>query len=242
MTRYTACAAAFLALAVFAVPAPAFVPTYADAASPLGTGNMELFLDLEFASYPGGVDASWFMPTFSYGFNEKIDFWGHPHLWLDNGGGESGPGDTTLGIKWNFSSRGEWGFAVSPYITLPTGDEDKGLGTGEVDLGANFIASWTRDRSPWAVNLNFDFFTNSVNGTKCNDYAVAAEVEYGLDQTWTLVGELTWENTGSSNAFCLLGGAAYAVSEDVDLGLGLKIGLNDEAADSILLLGATLSL
>ncbi len=233
--------AAGLILALLTAPALAYVPTYADSAFTLEPGKVKLFLDLESASDDLG-DASWLVATFTYGISDEVELWVHPHLWLDDGADQSGPGDATLGVKWHFAAQEEWEMAVSPYVTLPTGDEDKGMGTGELQLGINLLSSWAQKKSPWAFNINLDFFTNTVGGTNCNDYAVVFETRYDLGGKLILVGDLDCLNTGSRNDFYFLGGVDYAISENLALAAGVRLGLNEEAADSIILLGATISL
>jgi hypothetical protein len=231
-----------LALAL-AAPAFAFVPTYAWDAYALGKGNMELFLDLEFASFPGGVDASGLATTFTYGLNDRWDLWANLPLVFDNGFSQSGISDLTVGGKWAFGKAQEWEFALAPYLTLPTGDDKNGLGYGEVNFGATVIASWKQPgRGPWAVNGNFGLFTVNTAANSDMGWVLSGEGAYSLDDLWTLVGGLEFEGNGTDTAQTLLIGAAYTLNKDVELSGGLKLGLNDYAPDSVLLFGVTIGL
>ncbi len=240
-TAATASVLTALVLAFSAVPALAYVPGFADHAAVLGQGRMELFLDLESADFDG-TNVMGMAATFTYGLNQQIDLWGQLPYIFDNGFDESGIYDITVGLKWAFSKAGEWDLALSPYLTLPTGDETVGLGYGEVNFGANLIASWAQpNKGPWAVNVNFGLFTNN-GGSDELGFALAGAGEYAVDPKWTLLGELTIEDDGAFTSDYLLMGAAYTLSADVELKGGLKFGLNDDSADSIILLGATFAL
>jgi hypothetical protein len=235
-----------LALAL-AAPAFAFVPTYADDAAVLGKGNMQLFFDLESASWPGGVDTSGLATTFTYGLDDKWDLWAELPLIFDNGNSDSGLSDLTVGAKWAFGKAGEWDLSLGPYLTLPTGNEKNRLGYGAVNFGATLIASWAQpNKGPWSVDLNFGLFTVNTGGDLPSNtdtgWALTGEGEYSLDDFWTLVGELTFENGGTDTAQSLLLGASYALNRDVEIGGGLRLGLNDYAADSVILIGVTVGL
>lgn len=56
-------------------------------------------------------------------------------------GTASGWSDTTVGLKWRCASSGGFRCAIAPSVSLPTADEEKGLGSGEADVDATWIGS-----------------------------------------------------------------------------------------------------
>ena len=74
-------------------------------------------------------------------------------------------------------------FAIKPGITLPNGNEDKGLGNGKLSSGAVFIT--TKEIKPLAFHLNLGYTRNGYKlqadkAANRNDIwhtSLAAEVE-----------------------------------------------------------------
>ena len=72
----------------------------------------------------------------------------------------NGPGDTDLGIKWNFRKASHPlsfpAFSASMYIEFPTGDEQQELGSGLTDYWLNTIAQEPLTEKT-RINANFGF-------------------------------------------------------------------------------------
>jgi hypothetical protein len=70
-----------------------------------------------------------------------------PYLWFSVDGNDarldhaSGLSDINLDVKWRFLDKDGWALAVKSGIGLPSGDEDKGLGSGHTHYRMFFIAS-----------------------------------------------------------------------------------------------------
>lgn len=190
----------------------------------------------------------------SYGISEGIDIVaGLPYLWYqvkENQlvtADESGIGDMTLELKWRFCENEKNGFslALKPGISLPTGDADKGLGTGRVTGGAVLIA--TKEFGPLTLHANAGYHRNAYeldeDSSSCNkdiwnasfagEYAVSDKLRAIAD-----IGIETAEERGSrTHPAFLVGGLIYSVTEDFDFDLGIKGGLNDAEPDTAVLLG-----
>ena len=57
-----------------------------------------------------------------------------------------------------FYEHADLSLAIKPGLTLPTGDDEKGLGTGKATYRLFFIASQEMD--PWAFHLNLGYIRN----------------------------------------------------------------------------------
>src|SRR5215469_14481580 len=80
-----------------------------------------------------------------------------------------GPGDTNLGVKWNFRSLSQGShlpaLGASLYIEFPTGNERQQLGSGLSDYWLNFIAQVPlTDKTRVTTNLGFLFAGNTSTG------------------------------------------------------------------------------
>ena len=143
--------------------------------------SSELGLEYETGDYgTGETTTTWTAPlTLKYYPNKKLDFELYvPFLHTSNtatviaGGmhgrrgntqrsGQSsesqmGLGDVSLTTGYNLIPESDRTVLVRPlvYVKFPTGDEDKGLGTGELDLGGGLaVSKWLGDWFPYAELL-----------------------------------------------------------------------------------------
>jgi hypothetical protein len=81
----------------------------------------------------------------------------------------NGPGDTDMGIKWNFSKASRPlsrpALAASLYIEFPTGDTRQELGSGLTDYALNSIAEEPlSDKTRINANFGFLFAGNTSTG------------------------------------------------------------------------------
>ena len=153
----------FCALLLTLLSAPsAFAahPLVTDDTGTHGPGRYQLELNGEFSTdrqVSGGIttraDGSQLAAIISAGLGETVDLVvGIPWQWtrekqnnaLLTGG--NGVGDASLEIKWRFFEREGCSLAVKPGMTVPTGDEERGFGTGRISGGVSLIAtgSWPR--------------------------------------------------------------------------------------------------
>lgn len=184
--------------------------------------------------------------TLAYGLSDTVDFMiGLPfeHTRVEDSGTgtrQEGISDTSLEMKWRFYEKDGFSFALKPGITLPTGDDEKGLGSGRLTYHLFFIG--TQEIKPWMFHLNLGYIRNENKLDENKDlwhvsFASTLEVIKNLK----LVGNIGLErntdsNLNSPNAF-LLGGVIYSLSENFDIDFGVKSGLTKSEEDYTILAG-----
>jgi len=226
-------------------------PLITDDAGTMGTGKFQLELTGEY-----GHDKEEGITTktrqgdvsFTYGLSEAVDFViGLPYLQVRTSDDttnitENGFSDTSLAMKWRFYEHDGLSLALKPGLTLPTGDDEEGLGAGKATYSLFFITS--KEMEPWAFHLNLGYIRNEnkLDEEKGLWHAsIAATV--ALTEQLTAVANLGVESNpdklaGTDPAF-VLAGLTYALSETIDLDCGIKYGLNDPETDYTVLAGVT---
>lgn len=149
----------------------------------------------------------------------------------------SGLGDINLSAKFRLreTSGGLWpAVAVSAAIESPTGDEDKGLGSGVLDYGLNLVGDWTLAPSSFLrANLGILFAGNSLTGVvglESDGEIVAASLSFTqvLSERWEAGIEVRRaEGQGAaSNEQDLIAqaGARFALNDKVTLAAGVVHG------------------
>jgi hypothetical protein len=193
------------------------------------------------------------IPVLSYGMNETVDFvLGVPfeRMEIKQAGGtttESGISDVSLQLKWRFYEKDGLSFAVRPGFTLPTGDEEKGLGNGKASYNAFFIT--TKDMAPWAFHFNIGYIRNEYKLQTNEDanrkdiwhvsLASQVEVTKNLKAVANIGMERNSDKSSNTDPAFLLGGVIYSFTESFDLDAGVKTGLNKPETDITYLFGVT---
>lgn len=184
---------------------------------------------------------------FSYGVIDNMDIvLGLPYQWRRkkvNGekvSRDGGISDISVELKWRFFEKEGLGFALKPGITLPTGNEKKGLGTGKV-TGSLFLIS-TYEIKSWAFHANVGYLRNENKLKERKDIwhaSVAGEVEVIKDLK--LVGNVGIERNpdkaSNTHPAFILGGLIYSIKEGFDVNFGVKGGLNKPETDLTFLTG-----
>ena len=192
----------------------------------------------------------------SYGIIDNLDVvLGFPYQWkktridgvVTTDATEQGDGisDMSLEVKWRFFEKDGLSLALKPGITLPTGDENKGLGNGRTSYGLMFIT--TKEIKPWAFHLNLGGTHNEyklqadkeANRTDIWHASLASEVEVIKDlKAVANIGiERNPDKTSNTHPAFILGGLIYAISENVSTDAGIKAGLNKPETDLTFLAG-----
>ncbi len=185
----------------------------------------------------------------SYGINDSADLVvGLPYVWTKTRAGgetdrEDGISDVSVELKWRFFEKDGLSLALKPGITLPTGDEDKGLGAGRITYSAFFIT--TKELDPWAFHLNFGYIRNENKHDERKNLwhaSLASEVEVLKDTK--LVANIGVERNpdreSNTHPAFILGGVVYSISENIDIDFGVKGGLNKPETDLTFLAGIAL--
>jgi hypothetical protein len=186
--------------------------------------------------------------TLTYGITDVMDMIvGFPYEQIqteDSGGTTTSRGisDICFEAKWRFYEKDNLSFALKPGVTLPTGDEHKGLGTGKTTYHLFLIGA--KEAEPWAFYLNLGYIRNE-NELNENSNLWHASVATTLKVTDAMkvvadggIERNTERNLNIPNAF-ILGGIIYSLSENLDIDCGVKGGLTRPEEDYSVLAGMT---
>jgi hypothetical protein len=212
-----------------------------------GVFNTELFFEFERDKSDGVTTEVIELATvLSYGLAESVDLMltiPYLHVRAKEMGesvSENGLSDVAIELKWRFLEFDDLSFAVRPGITLPTGDEDRGLGTGKT-TGSLFMIA-TKAFDPWALHANLGYTRNENKFDERTDLlhaSIAAEVEVadGLLLVADTGIETNPEKGAGKHPIYALAGVIYALTDKTVVDLGIKFGLNEVAPDYALLAG-----
>jgi hypothetical protein len=187
--------------------------------------------------------------VFTAGASETVDLVAEvPYAWITTkeGGQDTktnGMTDMVLAAKWRFLQKDKFSLAFKPGLLLPTGDENKGLGTGKIGYLAMFISTYETD--PWAFDVNVAYFEveNKVD-ERTNIWFASMAARFAVADAWTLVGEVgatrISDKADSSHPAFGQVGMIYSPKEYLDLSAGLLMGLNDAEVDEAIRVGVTL--
>jgi len=222
-----------------------------------GKGKLLLEVNSEFAFDKETVDGVSTKQTgvelesiFSYGIMEEVDLiFAFPYISynVEEGGSvtqkEHGVSDVSAELKWRFYEKDSLSFALKPGISLPVGDEEKGLGAGKATYNVFLIT--TKKVKPILVHLNLAYFRNENELEERKDlwYAsLAAEVSVAAQVR--LIGNLglqtNTDKVSSSLPAFFTGGINYSLTNTFDINVGLKGGLNKSETDYAVLAGIAL--
>lgn len=193
------------------------------------------------------------VPFLTYGLTEATDMvLGMPYneVATKDAGGTStvrGVGDASLEFKTRFYEKNGLSFAVKPGITLPTGNENKGLGSGMISYHAFLIA--TNKLQPCTFHLNIGYLHNqyrlqadeSANRQDIWHVSLASQIEFvkNLKAVANIGMEKNPDKTSEANPAFILGGLIYSVTENLDVDAGIKYALNRPETDISYLAGIT---
>jgi hypothetical protein len=146
----------------------------------------------------------------------------------------SGAGDTILEAKWRFYEDEGTSLAVKTSLSLPTGDENRGLGTGKVSGALNFILGHAA--GPWVLMANAAFIrvryerAEDEQSSHSHLRRLSASATYEIHENWRLAAELGQRTNASKDDPFLPGrngnyamlGAIWSPSEDADFAFGVR--------------------
>jgi hypothetical protein len=193
-----------------------------------GGHNVDASQDILFAQASFGI-TDWLTATTFLPFIQHVNF--------DPGDSNTGIGDLGLGARASLTGRRspigilkDLDAAVGFQITFPTGDEDKGLGRGDVTFQPYLSAShWFEG---WIGLHGFVFMQWQSGERPIGGFNILSElVPFGRELS--LMAALEMVQWGSSaTAFSFIPGVQYRLySPHVALGAGVPIGLTDKAQD-----------
>jgi hypothetical protein len=218
-------------------------PTLTTSPATTAAGTFEL--EAGVAIDPGDFFAA--QTTLKHGLDERPElFLGWtPYLSVDRRGDDgSGTGDTLVGMRRRVWHEDDTAVAWQMATKLPTGDEDDGLSSGEIDFFLAGMVSHDLPAGPQVVGT-YELGVIGEPGERDTDlqhlFALAATKPVQNDRA--LFAELSYVDVpfGRDPLQVLLGGAQQARAGFV-YDVALSIGLNEEAPDLVVLFGITTSL
>jgi hypothetical protein len=155
---------------------------------------------------------------------------------------ENGFADSAVEAKWRFFEKDGFSLAAKPGITLPTGNENKGLGAGRSTYYLYLVGS--KESGPWAFHSNIAYIRNENKNDGRKDIwfaslATTFEVLKGLKLVGDMGVESNADRSSTTAPAYILGGFIYSPLENFDIGLGVKGGLTKPEADLAIRGGVT---
>lgn len=177
----------------------------------------------------------------SYGIADNVDLvLGLPYLWgkaKEDGVtvyDENGIGDTVLEVKMRFVEAGGFSLAFKPGMSFPTGNDQKGLGTGK--LGGHLFLIASQAVGAWEFHGNLGYILNENDADERRDIWHAS-----VAATWEIIENLKLavnagiernpDDLAKYDPAFLIGGIIYSINDHIDLDLGVKYGLNKPETD-----------
>ena len=214
-------------------------PLLTDDTKVLGKGVAEFELHGESARRDGsqGVERpAHVLAKLGYGATETVDVEAElPYVReVADGMVTTGRADAAVALKWRFYG-GEKGlsFAVKPGVLLPTGRDELGLGAGSARWGTSLIAAYELAKIELLGHVAYVDNRNDI-GERVELWHLSAALRWAASDRLKLVVDLARESS-TDPAECpaneVVYGFTFALRPDVDLGIGLKYGLNESADD-----------
>ena len=159
---------------------------------------------------------------------------------------ESGAGDARFKFKHQlFENEVKQSMAFLIFADIPTGDADKGLGTGNVVWGVLLVDSQECRNKVLHLNVGYEAFGRDMkNWHFAQDYAIkfGLSVEHKMSGPFRFLTEFSGESRKEAGVYSrplnLLGGVIYDISRSWYVDLGVRVGLNKYADDYVALGGA----
>lgn len=223
-------------LAAFAPPAWAAHPLITEDTGTQGTGRWQLELNVE-RQKEGNARATQWGSTVSYGFRDNADLQvGIPYVV------GQGKADAAIDVKWRFHEQGVTSLGLKPGVTLPSGNEQRGLGTGKPTVGTLLILSYEPEGWSFHTHAGYRYNRNSVNDRESLSHFSASLWLKPTDKL-KLVSDASYDTNPDRSSNTSLRqyvlGFIYSVTKDFDVDAGYRRG-NSPAIDRALMAGITL--
>jgi hypothetical protein len=204
-----------------------------------GRGKWQLELNGE-RNRDGTVRGAQAAGLLSYGIAESADLQAGVN-WQDVGP-EQGAGDAVAAVKWRFWEREPWSLGVRAGVTLPTGDEERGLGNGRATWAGLLTGQYEGERWIFLSHLGYRRNRNDV-GDRESIREISGAVLYKATERLKLLVDATRTTNpdpASEQAMRqMVVGFIWSLTRDIDLDAGIRRG-NDPAIDKAVMAGVTL--
>ncbi len=188
------------------------------------------------------------IPVLSYGMTDASDIvFGVSYQQIKTSDSQKritsdGISDTSIEIKWRFTENDGLSFALKPGVTLPTGNDEKGLGAGKITYHLVFIT--TKEIKPWTFHINLGYVRNENRVNERIDLwrasvAGVVDVLKNLKAVANIGMERDSDKASDVDPGFFLCGFIYSISENLDFDIGFKEGFNNHGTDYSIPLGIT---
>lgn len=228
---------------IFSLPILAGHPLNTDDAFTVGTNGKQLEIISEYYSYGTSYEVA--VPVaFTYGLFKYTDLVvsvSYHRAW-DNSFSTDSFNDIAFELKQVLYDN-ILRIGVKPFITLPTGSEEKGFGKGKLNYGTFLLVTkewenlhlhtqfgYTRNNN--IVNEKLDLWEYSIAIEKFFTEKFSTVLEFGISKNCCFI--------NPEQSKFILGGIIYQWDSTVTFDLGIMKGFDRPHADIGVLLGATL--
>lgn len=219
------------ALSIYCMTTWATHPMVTDDTVTQGRQRSQIEINTDWVSgrgYDGHVADS----TFTYGLGDSVDIALDLPSTLSSAGGWN---DGAIGLKWRFAEKDGISFALTPTLTLPTGSEQRGLGSGRYNPGVTLITSYASGPWVWLANVGVASNRYRQHELRAANRALVRRaslaVTYAINPEWSVVADTGIAQNRSrsekGNPAYMLFGAIYSPNQTIDLDAGIRFGLND---------------
>jgi hypothetical protein len=149
---------------------------------------------------------------------------------------DSGIGDPTVEVKWQFFSKNGLSLAIKPGATLPLGNEDEGFGSGRFRPYLYFILSYETDY--FNLHFNTGYIRNENNQHERQDIwhgSIAFEVVLVKDYFKFIANTGLERNPDMHSRLqdvFVLGGFVVSPTDICDLDVGFKYSIDTNGSES----------
>lgn len=182
-----------------------------------------------------------------FGLTPHLDFhWASGDFWhiVDEAGTRTGFGDTWIGLKYHFltQTRIRPSLGIFYQAKVPTADETKEIGSGEVDHAISLLVS--KDISRFHFDFNVSPLLAGRHGSPGVDHNIALALSFSVPLTHrlSLVGEgygYTSLNDQTPSIASVMAGVTYQVRPRFVLDAGFDTGTTPAAPPERVYVGAT---
>jgi len=185
-----------------------------------------------------------------YGITERMELSAEiPYLFHDHEGGErvNGIGDINLVGKFLLLDEKEVmpAFALKGVVKTKSGDEEKGLGTGDLDYSVLAVASKGIGNLTLHGMLGYTFVGDNGDENIRNIFLYGLAADYGVTEKFHVVAEIAGnkhpDRRSPDNPLSSLVGVTYKVSEKVILDGGVRYGFNSSVPKWSTTIGVSLT-
>ena len=228
-----------LAMALFVSSAYGAHPLNTEDTGTQGRGRWQLELNGE-RNRDEGVNGAQAAAVLSYGFAETADV--QVGLSWQDTGVEKGAGDSNVAVKWRFWEQDAWSVGLRGGVSLPSGDEERGLGAGRTTWTALLIGQYEGERWTFLSHLGYRRNRNTQGERESIPELSGAVLYRATPGLRLLLDAVATRNPHPESDRALrsvVAGFIWSVSKDIDLDAGIRRG-NDPAIDRAVMAGLTL--